>query len=283
MSSRPGLTLSEIAVTRDRRPVLLPLSAHCTAGALTGILGPNGAGKSTLLKALAGTLPTTGQIFLDGQDLHRMDPQERARQIGYLPQDHSLHWPIPVRDVVALGRLPHRTPWRSASQDDQGRISAALRATDVDRLADRPATALSGGERARVHLARVLAGNPRLILADEPVAALDPAHQIAVMDLLRQQARQAGRCVVIVLHDLTLAARYCDHLLLLADGRLIAAGTPAQILRPPVLTPVYGIEFATGTVAGTPVILSLPPAPPFGEQPGDRACQEQSRLPNVLP
>lgn len=245
-----ALHLCALSVHRQGRTVLHPLSALCPAGAVTGILGPNGAGKSTLLKAVAGLLPITGRVTLGGIDLAGLSPRDRARRIGYLPQDHRLHWPVAVREVVRLGQLAH----------PDGRINAAgieqaMADTDITALADRPATALSGGERARVHLARVLAGTPAVILADEPVAALDPAHQITVMELLRRQAVHAGRCVVLVLHDLTLAARFCDQVILLQDGRMTAADSPRQVMTPDRLEALYGTRFLTGTLNGQPVIL----------------------------
>lgn len=259
----PALHVCALSVRRQGRTVLHPLTALCPAGTVTGILGPNGAGKSTLLKAVAGLLPITGQVMLGGHDLAGLSPPDRARRIGYLPQDHRLHWPIAVREVVRLGLL-------AAAGHDDGpvRVDQAMADTDVTALAERPTTALSGGERTRVHLARVLAGSPAVILADEPVAALDPAHQITVMELLRRQAVSAGRCVVLVLHDLTLAARFCDQVILLQDGRMTAADSPRQAMTPERLEHLYGTRFLTGTLNGLPVIL------PTGS--GDHASSSSS-------
>lgn len=251
----PALHLCALSVRRQGRTVLHPLTALCPAGTVTGILGPNGAGKSTLLKAVAGLLPITGRVMLGGHDLAGLSPQDRARRIGYLPQDHRLHWPITVREVVRLGLLATIGQDHGPARVDLARVDQAMADTDVTALAERPATALSGGERARVHLARVLAGSPAVILADEPVAALDPAHQITVMELLRRQAVSAGRCVVLVLHDLTLAARFCDQVILLQDGRMTAADSPRQAMTPERLEPLYGTRFLTGTLDGLPVIL----------------------------
>lgn len=246
-----SLLLTGVTVLRQGRTALYPLTVACAAGTITGILGPNGAGKTTLLKALAGLLPHRGGVTLGTTDLTALSPGDRARLIGYLPQDQRLHWPLPVREVVRLGLLARQ------HRPDAGTIvDRAMTATDVRMLADRPATALSGGEQARVHLARVLAGDPAVILADEPVAALDPAHQLAVMALLRQQAA-AGCTVVMVLHDLTLAARFCDQVLLLDRGRMITAAPPAEALTASRLTRLYGTCFVTGTVAGQPVILPV--------------------------
>lgn len=269
----PALHLCALSVRRQGRTVLHPLTALCPAGTVTGILGPNGAGKSTFLKAVAGLLPITGRVMLGGDDLAGLSPQDRARRIGYLPQDHRLHWPITVREVVRLGLLAAAghddDPIRvDQVQVDQARVNQAMADTDVTALANRPATALSGGERARVHLARVLAGSPAVILADEPVAALDPAHQITIMALLRRQAVSAGRCVVLVLHDLTLAARFCDQVILLQDGRMTAADSPRQAMTPERLETLYGTRFLTGTLDGQPVIL------PTGS--GDQASSSSS-------
>ncbi|ATE59825.1 ABC transporter ATP-binding protein [Thauera sinica] len=214
------------------------IDVELRAGELTGILGANGAGKSTLLKALAGLLPCSGRIALDGRPLHAYSIAERARLVAYLAQGHAAHWPLPVREVVALGRLPHG---RGDGPHDDAVIERALHATDIADLASRNVLTLSGGERARVMLARALAVTPRVLLADEPLAALDPAHQIRIMQLLAAEAA-AGLAVGIVLHDLTLAARFCTRLVLLGHGRVLAAGAPRDVLGDDLLAAAFGIR-----------------------------------------
>ena len=170
------LRLEEISLSLRDRPVLRAVSGALTAGEITVILGANGAGKSTLLACLAGLRkPDAGHVLLNGQPLHALAPQDRARAIGLLPQQADIHWNVNVRTLVALGRLPHRGRW-GLGAEDKAAIDAALAAADCTHLADRKAQRLSGGEQARVLLARVLAGEPRWILADEPFASLDPAH-----------------------------------------------------------------------------------------------------------
>ena len=204
------------------------------------MIGPNGAGKSTLLRTTAGLLPHRGEVTLDGQSLAAMNARERARAIGYLPQDHLVHWDVTARDLVALGRAPHRNPMAAESAADRTAVDDALVATDSTTFAERGVLTLSGGERARVLLARVLAGTPRWILADEPLASLDPAHQFAMLGLFRAQA-VAGRGVAIVLHDLTLAARFADDAILIDRGGVVAAGPVAEVLTPDRIAAVFGV------------------------------------------
>lgn len=219
------------------------------AGELLGLIGPNGAGKSSVLKAIMQLLPHRGRIRLGGRDLAALPARARARRLAYLSQDDGVQWPISVQDLVALGRHPYRGSWwlggGAPRVDDQVAIEGALRATDVWDLRERRVTELSGGERARVRLARALAVEAPLILADEPVAALDPRHQLRVMSLLRAQCRQ-GRSLILVLHDLTLASRFCDRLLLLDRGEPIALGPPDAVLTREHLREVYGIRAVTG-------------------------------------
>lgn len=204
-------------------------------GKITAICGPNGAGKSSLLSALAGLLPVeNGAVLLGGTPLDAMPPRERANAIGYLPQDGEVAWDVAVRSLVALGRLPHRDAGEEA-------VSRALQALDLERLATRPVSTLSGGEKARALLARVFAGEPRWILVDEPLAALDLAHRFTLIEHLRIAA-DAGAGVVLVLHDLALAMNHADHVLVLDGGMVAAEGKPAEALAPSVIARVFGVN-----------------------------------------
>ncbi len=213
------------------------------AGEVLGVLGPNGAGKSTLLGALCGELePSEGRVTLDGRALGDWPGQERARRLAVLPQSSTLSFAFPVAEVVAMGRLPHA----SGRVRDAEIVDAALHAADAQHLRGRSYLALSGGERQRVHLARVLAqlwpGRAgQVLLLDEPTSALDPLHQHTTLQAVRDFASQ-GAAVLVILHDLNLAARYCDRILLLQDGRPHALGSPETVLQAEPLQAVFGLE-----------------------------------------
>ena len=251
------LSLDNVSVNLGRRPVLKAVTANLAPGELIGIVGPNGAGKSTLVRSLLGLLrPVGGMVALDGQAVADMPRRQVARAIAYLPQGQTLHWPLSVERLVALGRLPHLGPMSRITAADYAVIEDAMARADVIGLRDRIATELSGGERARVLLARALAVEAPGLTADEPLASLDPGHQIDVLELLAREA-QAGRMVVAVLHDLTMAARYCDRLLLLNGGRLVADGKPLAVLTPERLRSVYGITARIEDAGGWPFIVPL--------------------------
>lgn len=237
------LVVEDLSLARGPRTVLAGVSAAFAPGTVTVILGPNGAGKSTLLEALAGLLaPANGRVTLDGAALDGLGPRDRARAIGYLPQGGTVHWNLRVDELVALGRLPHRGAFAGLSEADGQAIGAALAATDLEGLAGRTVNRLSGGERARALLARVLAGQPKVLLADEPLANLDPRHAVEALRLFRRAADD-GAAVVLVLHDLAAAARAADRMLLLADGQCLAAGVPEAVLTPALLERAYGVGF----------------------------------------
>jgi len=233
------LSVHDLRVALGKRQALDGVSAVLRPGRVTAILGPNGSGKSTLVKALAGLI--AGDVRLGEHRVDALPPRERARRIGYLPQDGIVHWDVTVESLVALGRLPHRSPFAGLSPADSEAIAAAMRATDTIDLGARLVTELSGGERARVLLARVLAGQPSWLLADEPLASLDPVHQLALLDRLRALAG-AGMGVVIVLHDLVQAARAADDVLLLNRGRVVAFGPAAEALAAAPLAEAFGVE-----------------------------------------
>lgn len=236
------LRFDRVSVQLGRRLVLDAVNARLSPGRVTAIVGPNGAGKSTLLNA-AGALvaPSDGTVMLGHDPVASLEPRARARVIGYLPQDAHVAWNLQARDLVALGRLPHRSPFAGPSVADAAAIDRALALTDTEALADRPVLELSGGERARVLLARVLAGEPAWLLADEPLAHLDPAHQVDLLDRLRGQAGE-GHGVAIVLHDLVQAQRAADDALLLHRGRVVAFGPVAEVLTPQHIEAVFGVR-----------------------------------------
>ena len=228
------LAAENLTLTRGGKRVVDNLSAALIPGQITAIVGPNGAGKSSLLLGLAGLLmPSQGSVTLDGASLASLHPRARAQAIGYLPQTPDIAWDVAVENLVALGRLP----WRDRGTQA---VEAAIAALALEPLRHRPVSQLSGGERARALLARVLAGEPRWILADEPLAALDLAHQLGLIAHLRTCAR-AGQGVVMVVHDLGIAMNHADRVLVLKDGRLIADGPPQTALTPDVIAQGWGV------------------------------------------
>lgn len=226
-----------------------------SAGELVGLIGPNGAGKSTLLSCMAGlsigTARASGAVSLSGVALTNVPAPVRARVVGFVPQHSDAAWDLRAEDVVALGRLP----WGDIDAGHPA-VDTAMRQTDVRSLRNRRVRTLSGGEWARVCLARVLAGEPGLILADEPTSHLDLLHQQQVMRVMRAHAQ--GRCAAVVaLHDLSAAARYCDRLVLLKEGRMVAAGSPATVLQTELLEAVYGVRVHVDLQSDPPVVLPL--------------------------
>jgi iron complex transport system ATP-binding protein len=226
-------------------PLLRDVSLSLTAGEVVGLIGPNGAGKSTLLRLLANLLESdSGILRWDGRAVAALSPGERARFLAYLPQGAPVHWPLTVERVVELGRIPHRAWWQGLSAKDGAAVNEAIARADIEGLRGRLVTTLSGGERARVMLARVFATSPRVILADEPVASLDPFHQLQVMRTLGEHAGGAGG-VLVVLHDLNLAARFCDRLILLDRGSVACDGPPRQVIDDPSLAAAYAVRIET--------------------------------------
>jgi iron complex transport system ATP-binding protein len=205
------------------------------------VVGPNGAGKTTLLKAIAGLIAFTGRVSWNGKPITELRPAERAKIIAYLPQGHTAAWPIKARDVVAIGRAPFTSSLSRLGEADNAAIDRALDAVEAAQFASRPVTELSGGERARVMLARALAAGAPLLLADEPVASLDPAHQLSVMSVLASEAKR-GRLVIGVSHDLMLAARFASRILVLSENKIAALGTPEQTLTAELLRRVFNVD-----------------------------------------
>nr|WP_298928738.1 ABC transporter ATP-binding protein [uncultured Erythrobacter sp.] len=229
------LTAGNLSLDRAGQRVLSDVSVSLEPGTITAIVGPNGAGKSSLLLGLSGLLePAAGEVSLDGAAMAGLSAQDKARALGYLPQSAEIAWDVAVETLVALGRLPHRDRGHEA-------IDRTIKALAIEEFRKRPASKLSGGERARVLLARVLAGEPNWILADEPLAALDLAHQLNLIAHLKSCA-EAGQGVVIVLHDLALAMNHADRVLVLSEGKLIADGHPNDALDEEVVAQGWGVK-----------------------------------------
>jgi len=255
-----SLQAQQVVASIDNTTVLGGLNCSVQAGQVLGVVGPNGAGKSTLMRVLAGLLePDSGSVLIDDQDIAGLPRRARARRIAYLPQQGEIHWPISVANVVALGRYPHDEPGAGRGGTMAARINDVMARTGVAQFAHRPMHALSSGERARVLFARALAVQGDHLLADEPVAALDPRAQLEILELMRAEAA-AGRGVAVVLHDLSLALRFCDRLLMLQRGQVYAYGSPADVMTPDALREVYGVEALVGKQGGQPYVLPWRPS-----------------------
>jgi len=246
-----ALSVCGLVSRRDHAVVLDGIDLAFEAGQVTAIVGPNGAGKTTLLRHLAGLeAPSAGQVEVGDQPLDSLGPAIRARSIAYLPQAASAYWPLSARDLVALGRLPHGADLsRPLGTRDAEAVRRALERVDGLRLAERPIDTLSQGERARVMMARALATEAAVFLADEPVASLDPAYALETMRILRDEAAR-GSCVIVVLHDLGLAARFADRIVVLADHRVAADGPPSTALAGGVIEAAYGVAFRHVVIDG---------------------------------
>jgi iron complex transport system ATP-binding protein len=242
------------------RDVLREVSFSLRPRELVALCGPNGAGKSTLLRLLLGLhAPRAGRVTLGGTPLPALTRREIARRAALLPQESPSDLPLGVREVVALGRLPHLGRFEAERPEDARAVARALEVTDTATLAERPMTELSGGERHRVHLARALAQGASVLLLDEPIAGLDLRHQLQALDLLRATVDE-GRGAIVALHDLSLAARCCDRILLLADGTLRADAPPAEVLTPETLASVFGVRAEIrADAAGRPFVIPVSP------------------------
>jgi iron complex transport system ATP-binding protein len=249
------LALQGVSVRLSGRDVLQDISLSLPRRSVVALVGPNGAGKTTLLKAVAGLLPFQGAVRLGDEDVSRLSIRERARRMSYLPQGHAVHWPLPVHDVVALGRYPHgATDPTRLNETDRGAVARAIAVADLAGISDRSVTELSGGERSRVALARVIAAEAALVLADEPTASLDPRYQIDAMRLLRQVADD-GALVIVVSHELGLAARFADTILVLSQGRLVVQGAPHEALADPVLAETFRVSAFRAQHLGEVVVV----------------------------
>ncbi len=236
------LEARNLSVAIRERQLVGSASIHVESGELVGLIGPNGAGKSTLLRALLGIQQRTGgDVLLDGKDFLAQPSRERARAVAFLPQERRVEWRLPGYDIVMLGRYPHQAGFGGPTPEDRAAVDRALDAVDGRGLIDRPVAVLSGGERTRILLARALAVEAPLLLVDEPIAALDPYHQLHVMEILRERTRQ-GVGVLAIIHDLALAARFMDRLILMDGGRIVADGPPSSVLTPERVAAVYRIQ-----------------------------------------
>ncbi len=245
------LSTRALVCRRGDRVVLDGVDLVFPGGRFSVVVGPNGAGKTTLLRHLAGLdHPASGGVSLDGRSVGALAAQARARRIAYMPQGATVYWPLMGRDLVALGRLPHGADLsRPLSPADAAAVEQALARVGGTRLADRRIDELSQGERARLAIARVLATGAEVILADEPVANLDPAYALEAMTLLKAEAAR-GICVIVCLHDLGLTARFADRVVLIAGGKVRADGPPVVALDPEVIDGAYGVGFRTVTIDG---------------------------------
>ena len=254
------LTAEQVTLAYDDRVVVDGLDLTLTEGSFTAIVGPNGCGKSTLLRALGRLMrPRAGRVLLDGREIARTPTREVAKVLGLLPQAPVAPEGLTVADLVSRGRHPHQSWLRQWSRDDEAVVAEALAWTDMADLADRPVDALSGGQRQRAWISMALAQGTDLLLLDEPTTYLDLSHQIDVLELVGRLHAERGRTVVVVLHDLNLAARYAQRLVAMKDGALVASGTPDEVLTEALLADVFDLEarIVPDPVAGTPLVVPV--------------------------
>ncbi|MEU3084768.1 MULTISPECIES: ABC transporter ATP-binding protein [Streptomyces] len=274
------LTARDLTLAYEDRTVVPGLDLDIPDGRVTVIIGPNACGKSTTLRALGRLLrPAGGAVLLDGAELARLPTRQIARRIGLLPQTPVAPEAITVADLVARGRQPHQRWWQQWSEEDERAVTEAMARTATTDLADRPVDALSGGQRQRVWIAMALAQETGLLLLDEPTTYLDLAHQVEVLDLVRRLNHEQGRTVVLVLHDLNQAARYADHLIAFREGRVVAEGTPAEVVTAGLVREIFGLECVVvpDPVTGSPLVV---PGAPWAPRPAPEPAvptREESR------
>lgn len=255
-----ALRAESLRLGYDGRTIIDGLDLEVPVGRITAIVGPNGSGKSTLLRGLARLMtPESGRVTLDGRDVRSFGAREFARRVAVLPQQPVAPDGVLVSELVARGRHPHRGWFGGRSSDDDRIVAEALEATETADLASRPVAELSGGQRQRVWIAMVLAQRAGIVLLDEPTSFLDVAHQLELLDLLTQSNRQHGTTVVMVLHELNLAARYADHLVVVDGGRIRGAGRPAEVMTAQTVADAFGLEclVTDDPVSGSPLVVPI--------------------------
>lgn len=236
------LKVSGLNLTIDSAHIINNASLEIETGQIIGLIGPNGAGKSMLLKSILGlNEEATGIVTIDDQDINNISLKEKAKFISYAAQGAPVHWPLTVGHLVSLGRIPHLSPWQTTTEEDQQLTLNAMKMTEVDHLSTRTTTSLSGGERARAMLARAIVTGSDFLFADEPIEALDPYHQIQIMDILKNLAKK-GKGVLVVIHDLNVAQQYCDQLILMDKGNIIKKDIPENVLTDEILRETYKIK-----------------------------------------
>ena len=258
MTESHTLAAEGLTLAYGSRTIIDDLDVEIPAGRITAIIGANGCGKSTLLKALARLIPPKqGRVVLDGKALHTLHSKEIARTLGLLPQSPIAPEGIAVTDLVGRGRHPHQKMLARWNAHDYQIVAESLVATGTAELADRAVDELSGGQRQRVWIAMALAQETGILLLDEPTTFLDVAHQVDVLDLLTDLNRERGTTIVMVLHDMNMAARYADHLFAMRDGAIVASGTPAEVITRECIGTVFGLDVTviTDPVSGTPIVL----------------------------
>lgn len=259
LSSNTPLATQALTVKHGQHIIIEDLNVTFPKGKVTAIVGPNGCGKSTLLNALSRVhLPSSGGILLDGQDIHRLPSRSVARKLALLPQETSAPDGITVSELIRFGRHPHQGLFKQWQQDDRSAIEFALQAASLETFGDRLLDTLSGGQRQRAWIALSIAQETPLLLLDEPTSALDLGHQIEVFDLIQSLAK-AGKTIVMVVHDLAMAARYADHLIAMKDGQIVAQGNPKEVITAEILDQLYEIQcdLIEDPTTGTPILINV--------------------------
>jgi len=275
----PTLQTHSLTLAYDQTRIIEALTLHLPAKGITALVGPNGCGKSTLLRGLARLLkPKDGAVYLNGQSISALPTKELAKQLGILPQAPLAPEGITVRELVAQGRYPHQRWFEQWSEEDERITEWALALTHMHPLAAQPVDALSGGQRQRAWIAMALAQNTRILLLDEPTTFLDIAHQIEILQLLQRLNREEGRTIVMVLHDLNLAARYADHIVAMSVGSVIASGPPMHVLTTEMVRTVFNVEadIVIDPRTGAPLCI------PYGLKPSTSAVDEPANLQSQL-
>ncbi|ABY23417.1 ferric enterobactin transport system, ATP-binding protein [Renibacterium salmoninarum ATCC 33209] len=255
-----ALRAEGVSLGYDRKQVVSNLSLEIAPGAVTAIIGPNGCGKSTLLRGLGRLLkPSTGQVYLDDKPIGSISTRQVATRLSILPQTPAAPSGLTVADLVARGRHPRQHWYQQFSKTDESAVYEALAATDIADLADVPIEELSGGQRQRAWISMVLAQESEILLLDEPTTYLDLAHQVEVLQLVERLNRELGRTILMVLHDISLAARYSDHMVAMKEGAIVASGTPQDVVTEPQLLEIFGLEASVVAepVAGRPHVIPL--------------------------